>query len=773
MTAGDATTTVTAPASPARILVVDDELGPRESLRMLLKPSYRIQTAASGRAALEELPRFRPDVVILDIKMPEMDGLEALRQIKRIDPSIAVVMITAYASLETVKLALTHGAFEYLIKPFSRQDVEDIVRRALLRRQADLGARGQVTGLVEEMRRLAAKTRELEEAARHETAEQSLRVTQLSILREISRTIVGELGPQAVSGAITDHVRAALGYDQVTIAAARPGEPDGPCLITCPIRDVQGPLGHLIVDNRRSGRAIDPLERDLLEMLSEYLAIALRNSRLYGEIADTKRSLEQLIASAGDAIIAVSASGRIESWNPAAERIFASSAGETINRAITDILPAGDYEQARARLATGAAVDAFETSTTVNGKPTALAVTLSALHGRGGTLDGLIAIVRDITVQREAESRLHQAEKLTALGQLAGGISHDFNNLLQAILGYLQLVKQNPDNRPLLERSLRIMESAAVDGAETVRRIQQFARLRPDEQFVSVDVNQIVQNAAAITRPRWAERIAHDSRTLDLRLNLAPVPAIHGRPAGLTELMTNLILNAIDAMPEGGVLTVDTRPETASVVIVVRDTGIGMSEAVRQRIFEPFFSTKGESGSGLGLSMAYSIVKRHRGDIAVESEPGRGTTFTLRFPVASGAPPEAAALPDGAPRQRARVLVVDDEPQVLSTLVDLLESAGHAPVSSTSASDALAAYAPGAYDVVLSNIGMAGMNGWEFVERLRRVDAGVPVVFITGWGLRDQEQARLAALNVSRCLFKPLRAQDLDAAIQSALAPPR
>src|SRR5207302_1014491 len=140
--AGGRMTTTTAPASAARILVVDDELGPRESLRMLLKPAYQITTADSGRAALQLLPQIRPDVVILDIKMPEMDGLEVLRRVKRADPTIEVVMITAYASLETVKLALTHGAFEYLIKPFSRQDLEDVVRRALLRRQADLGTRG-------------------------------------------------------------------------------------------------------------------------------------------------------------------------------------------------------------------------------------------------------------------------------------------------------------------------------------------------------------------------------------------------------------------------------------------------------------------------------------------------------------------------------------------------------------------------------------------------------------------------------------------------------
>src|SRR5439155_905748 len=156
--------------------------------RMLLKPAYHIQTAENGRAALEAVEWFRPDVVLMDIKMPEIDGLELLRRVKNVDPTIEVIMITAYASLETVKHALTHGAFEYLIKPFARQDLEDVVRRALLRRHTELGARSEVTRLVEEMRQLATKTRQLEETARREAAEQSLRVTQLSILREISRT---------------------------------------------------------------------------------------------------------------------------------------------------------------------------------------------------------------------------------------------------------------------------------------------------------------------------------------------------------------------------------------------------------------------------------------------------------------------------------------------------------------------------------------------------------------------------------------------------------
>jgi PAS domain S-box-containing protein len=768
-------TTAAPPHTKSRILVVDDELGPRESLRMLLKPSHVIHTAESGRAALAELPRFRPDIVILDIKMPEMDGLEVLRHIKRADPTIEVVMITAYASLETVKLALTHGAFEYLIKPFSRQDLDDVIRRALLRRQADLGARGQVATLVEEMRRLSAKTRELEEAARREAAEQSLRVTQLSILREISRTIVGQLDPHAISAAVTEQLRAALGYDAVTIALETPPSlpADTACLLACAIRDAEGPLGHLIVDNRSSGRPIDPRERELLEMLAEYLAIAVRNSRLYGEIADTKRSLEQLIASAGDAIISVTDADRIDGWNPAAERIFGLSETDVAGRPITDFIPSADYSDAKQRLAEGSPMHAFEITTTLGGtRPTALAVTLSALTGRQGELQGLIAIVRDITVQREVESQLHQSEKLTALGQLAGGIAHDFNNLLQAILGYAQLMKQNPDNADLIQRSLKIVEAAALDGSETVRRIQQFARLRPDEQFVPVDVNRIVEDAIAITRPRWEEKIAHESRPLDLQLNLGPVAPVSGRQAALTELMTNLILNAMDAMPEGGRLSIGTaRDETGRVVITVRDTGIGMPEAVRRRIFEPFFSTKGEAGSGLGLSMVYSIVKRHGGEIRVDSQPGHGTTFTLHFPVAPEATTSATPPRANGKRRLARVLIVDDEPQVLSTLTELLQNAGHEVTSEGSGHAALATYRSGRFDVVLSNVGMAGMNGWEFAERLRAVDVAVPLLFITGWGLRDEEHSRLAGLHVRRCLFKPVRPAELDAAIQDALLP--
>jgi CheY-like chemotaxis protein/anti-sigma regulatory factor (Ser/Thr protein kinase) len=316
------------------------------------------------------------------------------------------------------------------------------------------------------------------------------------------------------------------------------------------------------------------------------------------------------------------------------------------------------------------------------------------------------------------------------------------------------------------------VESAALDCSETVRRIQQFARLRPDEPFVRVDINQIVQDAVAITRPRWEEKIAHDRRPLELKLDLRAGESLQGRPAGLTEVLTNLILNAMDAMPDGGTLTIATHhTPRRDVRVTVADTGVGMPDAVRQRIFEPFYSTKGEAGSGLGLSMAYSIVRRHRGEIHVDSEPGAGTTFTLTFPIAADRATPAAAPRSRAARRQARVLVVDDEPQVLSTLAEMMRAAGHAVTPISTGSAALRDYTPGHYDVVLTNIGMAEMNGWEFAKRLRVLDSRVPLLFITGWGLREEDRSRLTALGVDGCLFKPVRPEELDTALQDALAP--
>ena len=757
-----------------RILVVDDEIGPRESLRMILKLSYEIVTADSGETALKTLSTFNPDLVFMDIKMPHMDGIELLQRIKAMDPTIEAVMITAYASLDTVKNALTHGAFEYLIKPFSRSDLEQTVRRALARRQAELGKTSQLSNLVNEMRVLSTKARTLEEDARREQAEQSLRVTQLSILREISRGILGQLDLAELTTGIAVQLKESLGYDeaQVILSELLPEGMQSEGAIVCPIRDDASIVGYLVAANRSSSGPIDPRERELLEMLADSLALAIRNSRLYGEVAETKRSLEQMVRSAGDAIISIDRRGSITGWNPAAEQIFGWSAREAIGRSLVGMFPAHYEQAARHALTRVRPASTFDlTAKRADGKMLTLAVTLSGVPGRERRVEGLLAIVRDMTSQRELETQMHQSEKLTALGQVAGGIAHDFNNLLQAILGYSQLMSKNLQNTDVVRRGLSVIETAAVGGAETVRRIQKFARLRPDEPFMSVELNQVVHDSVAITRPRWEERVAKGGVPLRLDLRLTPLPTVMGRPSELNEVITNLILNAIDAMPQGGTLGIHTRPEgDEHVVLTVADTGVGMAEHVRKRIFDPFFTTKGEVGTGLGLSVSYSIIQRHGGEMRAESQPGRGTTFTIVLPVGTVERVQASEGAEAPGMRHGRILLVDNELPVMTVLGDMLTEVGHDVIPVASGAEAIRVFVPGSFDLVMTNLGMTGLTGWDVAERVRTSDLHVPIVFITGWGLQEEDRERCRQLGVQNVLFKPVRPGELHQAVQEALA---
>jgi len=757
-----------------KVLVVDDEMGPRESLRMILKPRYEIAVADSGEAALKTLSTFRPDLIFMDIKMPQMDGIELLRRIKGVDPSIEVVMITAYASLETVKNALTHGAFEYLIKPFSRQDLEETARRALARRETEVGTRNQLTALVNEMRAQAAKARSRELETRSEQGDQALRVIQLSILREISRSLLGQLDFRQLTAAITAQLKDALGYEEATVRlGAAPAESQsGETRVVCPIREEGNTLGYLTVANRAGTRPIDPRERELLEMLSDYLAVAIRNSRLYGEVAETKQYLEQLISSAGDAIVSVDGEGNIRGWNPAAERIFGQAAGQVVGQPFAGLVPPDPMRTARATLSRESPVRAFDVATKrADGRPLNLAVTLSYLPGRDGAPDGMLAIVRDMTSQREIEAQMHQSERLTALGQMAGGIAHDFNNLLQAILGYAQLMARSPGNADVVRRGLDVIEKAANGGAETVRRIQKFARLRPDEPFVTMDLNQVVRDSLAITRPRWEEKKVKGGVPLQLELELGPVPVVMGRPAELNEVLTNLVLNAIDAMPKGGTLRIRTRlGDHRHAVITVADTGMGMSDDVRKKVFDPFFTTKGEEGTGLGLSVSHSIVERHGGDLKVDSRLGEGTTFTITLPIGMNPTGEAAQSGEPGIERTGRILLVDNGPQVLTILGEMLKDAGHHVLPVPSGPEALRVFVASGFDLVITNVGMPEMSGWDVAEQIRARDPNVPVIFITGWGLQEEDQARCRRLGITALLFKPVPPPELHRKVQVALA---
>ncbi|HEY0320147.1 MAG TPA: response regulator [Pyrinomonadaceae bacterium] len=348
---------------------------------------------------------------------------------------------------------------------------------------------------------------------------------------------------------------------------------------------------------------------------------------------------------------------------------------------------------------------------------------------------------RYIAEQERIREQFSQLEKLSALGELASGVAHDFNNTLAGILGRAELLLRTSDPEKL-RRGLNIIIRSAEDGAKTVKRIQDFARQRRDHDFAPVAVDQLLFDVSEITRPRWkiAAEAANVHINLDVHINTASL--VMGDASEMREVLVNMVFNAVDAMPQGGRLTLSAEEVDGQVEISVRDTGVGMTSEVRSRIFDPFFTTKGKAGMGLGLAVGYGIIRRHNGIILVESEVGSGTTFCIRMPVAEGvtaiqlSEPQASALP--VPSEitplHTKILVVDDEDYVRELLRDILASEGYSVTLAGSGSEALALYDAMEFDAVFTDIGMPGMSGWELARAIRERSRQIPIAVITGWG---------------------------------------
>jgi signal transduction histidine kinase/CheY-like chemotaxis protein len=360
-----------------------------------------------------------------------------------------------------------------------------------------------------------------------------------------------------------------------------------------------------------------------------------------------------------------------------------------------------------------------------------------------------------------AQDQLVRTEKLRALGEMASGVAHDFNNLLASVLGRAQLLLRRVQE-PQLRQWLQVIERSALDGAQTVKRLQEFTRMRRDQALAPLDVNQVVRDALDITQSRWKEEPTSRGVTLEVRTVLGKVPAVLGDAAELREAMTNLILNALDAMPEGGNLTLSTALVDGRIEIAVADSGVGMPTEVRDKVFDPFFTTKGPQGTGLGLSMTYGIISRHGGSIAVESEPGQGTTFRLSLPRGTDVPAAPPApIPLSSPPVRAlRCLVVDDEPPVRAVIADILESVGHGVVQLGDGGEAIARFAAEPFDLVVTDLAMPRVSGWQVARAVKQVSPQVPVFLITGFGVELTAEERRAH-GVDLVLVKPLQIEEI------------
>jgi len=362
---------------------------------------------------------------------------------------------------------------------------------------------------------------------------------------------------------------------------------------------------------------------------------------------------------------------------------------------------------------------------------------------------------------RQAQDELIRSEKLRALGQMAAGFAHELNNVLAIILGQAELLRLRTAD-PELTAALTPLETAAADGAHVVRRLQDFARQRTSVELTPVRLQAVAADALQLTRPRWKDEPERRGAAIVVRTALEHLPPVLGCETEIREALVNVILNAVDAMPHGGALTLRGEEGDGWVDLAVKDTGVGMPEDVRRRIFDPFFTTKGGQGTGLGLSVVHGILERHGGRVQVASALGRGTTLTLRFRTAPAEASGSAARPHLLSRRPLRILLIDDDEGVRQTLAALLQAADHTVLEAESGAVGLRRLREERVDLVLTDLGMPGMNGYEVARAVKADHPDLPVILVTGWG--EQAPETTSGL-VDRVLGKPLTLQALLGAI--------
>ena len=420
----------------------------------------------------------------------------------------------------------------------------------------------------------------------------------------------------------------------------------------------------------------------------------------------------------------------------------------------------------------------FEATTGVEGSVTDteghsrnLTFTITPLRGDDGQPQHLLSVGRDLTPQERAEEA-YQAEKRNAVSRLASGVAHDINNNLAVILGYAEYLlgkSQKLDHRE--RNALDAIQKQAQECADTVRRIELFARPVPRGTFTLLSVNDVIRAVVELTEPLRLIDAGRGGTGIRFETDLSTVPPVEAHLGDLREALTNLIDNAVAAVSEGGLVTLRSRSAAGDVVVEVADNGAGINPLHLRRIFDPFFTTKDPSSSGLGLSIACNLVTQQCGTLSVDSEVGKGTTFTLRFPAAQiDRSAVAMAKEPSVQRRYLEVLVVDDEPLVAGMLQTLLESVGHRATVCLNGLEAVETFKDRGFDLVIVDLAMPEMDGWEVSRRMNQASADVPIIVATGWNM-GVEDGKERGANVSAVLKKPFGLEELIGAIETVINP--
>ncbi|MBI2829304.1 MAG: PAS domain S-box protein [Acidobacteria bacterium] len=723
--------------APREILIVDDEEDVRWLLATMLREyGFESVEARDGQEALEQLEVRSPAAILMDMRMPVLDGISALKKIRADHPDVPIVMITAYGDIGSAVEAMKIGASDYVTKPFSNAHIVRAVFGALERRAAEKAWRESYVLL----RAIVEGTDDLVFVKDLQGRYLMINAAGARLLGRSVEEIVGKGASDLFSPGrareIMERERSMIAtggtvtYEEtVEIAGAV-----RTCLSTTGVyRDHHGGIVGLI-----------GISRDITER--KHVEKALR---------DSEARFRSLAETASDAIISADRSGTIVFWNGAAESMFGYGEQEAVGERLHFLMREQYRAMCQAELEhVRPAAQSHLAGRTVelhglrkDGTEFPIEISLAAWKKSDETF--YTAIIRDTTARKGFEEQLRQSQKMEAVGQLAGGIAHDFNNLLTAILGYSELLLEKlGETHPLFEDVAEIRK-AGERGAALTQQILAFGRKQTVLPRV-LDLNTVVTRGEKLLRRVIGEDIA-------IRMRLGHgLGRVKADPVQIEEIVLNLAVNARDAMPQGGTLTI----ATASVVldsefvrrhfgsepgrhvsITVQDTGCGMTPNVLTHIFEPFFTTKGpDKGTGLGLSTVYGIVKQSDGYITVESTPGIGTTVTTYWPAVDDPIESAGAVPRSVNGLKGTetILLVEDETGVRDLIQRVLEGCGYTVLQARDAGDAIAIEEThrGPIHLLLSDIIMPGLNGPDLAQRIVRRRPAIKVLYASGFANR-------------------------------------
>ena len=373
---------------------------------------------------------------------------------------------------------------------------------------------------------------------------------------------------------------------------------------------------------------------------------------------------------------------------------------------------------------------------------------------------------------RQSQQAILQQERLRALGQMASGIAHDINNALSPVALYTESMLETETNlSPGARGRLEVIQRAVEDVAQTIARMKEFYRQRePQLTLAPVKLNDLVQQVVDLTRARWSDMAMLRGVAIEVRVEpAADLPAVLGVESEIREALINLVLNAVDAIPDGGVLSLRTRRSGETVEVEVQDNGAGMDEETRRRCLEPFFTTKGERGTGLGLAMVYGVVQRHGAEMDIRPAPGGGTLVRLSFSVPVGAPVQDGDQAGPIPPSRLRLLLVDDDPVLLKALGDTLEADGHHLTIANEGQAGIDAFTAAhergeVFAAVVTDLGMPYVDGRKVAAAVKALSPTTPVLLLTGWGQGLAADAEVSP-HVDQILGKPPKLRELRAAL--------